>query len=150
MGQVPVTDTVGTQPGDQPATPRTPRIVEDVRRSVASTVDAQKDKAVTVVHRLAGAVGRAADELHQHDETLGEYARSASDGLRRWADDLGRKGSADVARDVSDFARRRPAIFVGGAFLLGLGLARFLRSRGDAQPSSGRPRADYARAGIDA
>jgi hypothetical protein len=30
--------------------------------------------------------------------------------------------------DVHSFARRRPALFIGGAFLVGLGIARFLKS----------------------
>ena len=33
--------------------------------------------------------------------------------------------------DLNSFARRRPAVFIGGAFLVGLGLARFLKSSAD-------------------
>jgi len=32
---------------------------------------------------------------------------------------------------VHAFARRRPALFIGGAFLVGLGLARFLKASSD-------------------
>jgi hypothetical protein len=52
----------------------------------------------------------------------------ASDQLRRFADQIREKGVADMLDDVNTFARRRPALFIGGAFLVGVGLARFLKS----------------------
>jgi hypothetical protein len=33
--------------------------------------------------------------------------------------------------DVAVFARRRPALFIGGAFLIGIGIARFLKASAD-------------------
>jgi hypothetical protein len=36
--------------------------------------------------------------------------------------------SGDIFHTVQDYARRHPAPFLGGAFFLGLGLARFLKS----------------------
>ena len=55
----------------------------------------------------------------------------ASDALRRWADQIRQKGVADMLDDVHTFAQRRPAVFIGGAFLVGLGIARFLKSTED-------------------
>ena len=56
------------------------------------------------------------------------YVDMASDQLRRFADQIRQKGVADMMDDVHNFARRRPALFIGGAFLVGLGIARFLKS----------------------
>jgi hypothetical protein len=36
-----------------------------------------------------------------------------------------------MVRDAERFARRNPAAFIGGAFVLGLALARFLKSSGE-------------------
>ena len=55
---------------------------------------------------------------------FGTPVKSPADG----ADQIRQRGVADMFDDVSRFARRRPAVFIGGAFLIGLGIARFLKS----------------------
>ncbi len=59
---------------------------------------------------------------------LASYVDMASDQMKRIADQIRQKGVTDMLDDVHVFARRRPALFIGGAFLMGLGLARFLKS----------------------
>ena len=44
------------------------------------------------------------------------------------ADRLRDRPAAELVDDLSRFARERPAVFIGGAFLLGLGVARLLKS----------------------
>ncbi|MGI8673615.1 MAG: hypothetical protein ACR2LU_13530, partial [Luteitalea sp.] len=56
------------------------------------------------------------------------------DQIQTLADRLRDKNPAAMVHDLEGFARRRPAAFVGGAFLLGLGLARFLKSTGQGGP----------------
>jgi hypothetical protein len=51
--------------------------------------------------------------------------------MRRLADNIRQRGVVDMMDDVAVFARRRPALFIGGAFLVGLGIARFLKSSAD-------------------
>ena len=70
----------------------------------------------------------AGNELRSDNEALAAYVDMASDQLRRFADQIRQKGVADMMDDVHNFARRRPALFIGGAFLVGLGIARFLKS----------------------
>jgi hypothetical protein len=48
--------------------------------------------------------------------------------MRRFADHIRQRGVTDMMDDVNQFARRRPAMFIGGAFLIGLGIARFMKS----------------------
>ena len=73
-------------------------------------------------------IHNASQELRSENEALAVYVERTSDALRRWADQIRDKGVADMLDDVQLFAQRRPAMFVGGAFLVGLGLARFLKS----------------------
>ena len=52
---------------------------------------------------------------------------------------FGRSADAqEIVRDVERFARRRPMLYLGAAFGLGIFLARFLRASksGDATPSA--------------
>jgi hypothetical protein len=46
------------------------------------------------------------------------YVDTASDQLQRFADNIRQRGVADMLDDVSVRARR-PALFIGGAFLIG-------------------------------
>ena len=110
--------------------------MDEVRGQVSSTVNAQKNRAAAGLGGVADAIRHAGDELRSENESLALYIDRASDQLRQLANQIREKGAEDIAADVAEFARRRPAVFIGGAFIIGLGLARFLKSTGEA--GSGR------------
>ena len=70
-------------------------------------------------------------ELRNENETIAQYVEMAGDQMRRFADTIRQRGVADMMDDLNQFARRRPALFIGGAFLVGLGVARFLKASAD-------------------
>jgi hypothetical protein len=111
-----------------------------IKQNVTSRVDEQKNRAADGLGGIAGAIRNAGNELRTENEALASYVDMASDQLRRFADQIREKGVADMLDDVQRFARRRPALFIGGAFLVGLGMARFLKSsaeRGDYNMNAG-------------
>lgn len=55
----------------------------------------------------------------------------AADQLERFANRIKDQNVGDLARQAQDLARRRPALFIGSAFALGLLGARFLKSSND-------------------
>lgn len=57
-----------------------------------------------------------------------EYSDAAAQKIEQAANYFERKGVKDMYRDVEQFARANPAIFIGGAFAAGLLAARFLKS----------------------
>jgi hypothetical protein len=89
------------------------------------------------MERAAQAIGQLAEALRHTGETMSsgtdmpaikQYlgrAASQADGL---SDYLRDKSLSDVVGDVERFARREPAFFVGGAFLIGLLGGRLLKS----------------------
>ena len=88
--------------------------------------------------------GVASEELRAQNEMLASWVHGASDQLRQLADRLRDRPAAELAEDLASFARQRPAMFLGGAFLLGLGVARLLRSSPDqAWQRSGGARGAY-------
>jgi hypothetical protein len=99
-----------------------------IKQNVTSRVDEQKNRAADGLGGIANVIRNAGNELRTENEALASYVDSASDQLRRFADQIREKGVADMLDDVHSFARRRPVLFVGGAFLVGLGIARFLKS----------------------
>lgn len=74
---------------------------------------------------------------------------NAVSGLAEKVDDfagyLQNKSVDELAGDITTYAKQNPQVFVGGAFVLGLALARFLKSSGKsdtgyAKSSSAQPK----------
>ena len=106
-------------------------VLGGVKQRVSSRVDEQKNRAADGLGGIADVFRNASNELRNENETLASYVDMASDQMRRFADQIRQKGVADMLDDVHGFARRRPALFIGGAFLVGLGIARFLKASAD-------------------
>jgi hypothetical protein len=106
-------------------------VLGGVKQRVTSRVDEQKNRAAAGLGGIADVFRTASNELRNENETLASYVDMASDQVKRIADQIRQKGVEDMIDDVHLFARRRPALFIGGAFLVGLGIARFLKSSSD-------------------
>jgi hypothetical protein len=102
-----------------------------IQQRVTSRVDEQKNRAADGLGGIAEVIRTAGDELRLENETLASYVDAAGDQMRRLADNIRQRGVSDMVDDVVVFAQRRPALFIGGAFLVGLGIARFLKSSAD-------------------
>ncbi len=109
----------------------TPGIFGGIKQNVTARADEQKNRAADGLGGIANVIRSASNELRTENEALASYVDQASDQLKRFADQIRQKGVADMLDDVHLFARRRPALFIGGAFLVGVALARFLKSSAD-------------------
>lgn len=116
------------QAGANGATAADGSLLGGIQQKVTSRVDEQKNRAADGLGSVADVIRNAGNELRMENETLASYVDAASDQMRRFADQIREKGVAEMMDDVSRFARRRPALFIGGAFLVGIGIARFLKS----------------------
>jgi hypothetical protein len=106
-------------------------VLGGIQQRVTSRVDEQKNRAAEGLGGIADVFRNASNELRNENETIASYVDMASDQMRRFADQIREKGVADMLDDVHAFARRRPALFIGGAFLVGIGIARFLKASAD-------------------
>jgi hypothetical protein len=103
--------------------------MERVRDSATSQLGAQKDRATDGIGSVAQAVRQSTQQLRdQKHETIAQYVEQAADQLDRFATRLKDKNVGDLARETQDLARRRPALFIGSAFALGILGARFVKS----------------------
>jgi hypothetical protein len=98
--------------------------VEEARDKALSS----KEKMAARVRRVGSAVRSASDNLRQEDDMVARYAEKASDRIERAAQYLSTTEPRQIMRDAEGFGRREPAVFFGGAFLLGLVVGRFLKS----------------------
>jgi hypothetical protein len=116
------------QPGDET---NGATLLGGIQQKVTSRVDQQKNRAADGLGGIADVFRNAGNELRNENESLAQYVDMASDQLRKFADTIRQRGVADMMDDVNRFARRNPAVFIGGAFLVGIGLARFLKASAD-------------------
>jgi len=121
-------------------------LAQDVAGRVGETakgrISGGKDKAAQSLGSVADALRHTGQHLRlQDEESLPGYIDSAAEKLESVSGYLRDKELSDVVEDIENFARREPALFIGGAFALGLIGGRFLKSsaassRGRAQPSN--------------
>ena len=102
-----------------------------IQQKVTSRVDEQKNRAADGLGGIADVFRNAGNELRNENETIAQYVDMASDQMKKFADRIRQRGVSDMMDDLNQFARRRPALFIGGAFIVGLGIARFLKSSAD-------------------
>jgi hypothetical protein len=117
----------------QHAKETTSNVVDQVQQQAGSKIDRGKDEAASQLEKVAGAVrqfGQGFGDQQQGPlvQYAAEYGRKAADGLERFTHYLRETDTREIVHEVESFARRQPALVLGGAFLLGLAGARFLKS----------------------
>lgn len=90
---------------------------------------------------VAQALKQTARQLHERRQGgIARYADKAAGRVSRLSGYLNEQDIDRIVDDVEDFARRQPALFLGGAFIAGVAMARFLKSSGSMPLSSGGQR----------
>lgn len=143
---------------------RATRLMDAARLHARSAVEEQQKRVAEQIGNVADALHEAAERFDRHDQrAVAHYTDIAADRVARFADNLRTRGANEMLADLEDFARRQPALFVGGAFAMGFFAARFLKSSGQHRygetsdyesPGGYGPSADsgagaYAAAGVD-
>lgn len=87
---------------------------------------------------FANAVRRAGEELADQDQNpASRLVKQAADGLESFSRNLADKEPGELLHAVRDFGRRNPAVFIGGAVLVGLAIGRFVRAtEGGGEPAA--------------
>ena len=108
---------------------------------VRGGVDQGKARVAGTLGSVARTLRQSTQQLRAEDETgASQYIERAADQMDRLATYLQNTNVGEMVDQVEDVARRQPVLFLGGAFVLGLAGARFLKSsrRGHVQQGSGR------------
>lgn len=100
-----------------------------VREQATSQLNTQKNKATDGLGTVASAVRQTTDRLRgDNHDTVARYAEQAADQIERLSERIKDKDIGELLNDAQRLARQRPALFVGGAFAVGLLGARFMKS----------------------
>lgn len=107
----------------------TAQVAERAKETVSQTATTSKEQAAERIGNLASSFRDAGQMMDSGDAALvGRYAGLAADELEKVASWLRGRDLKEIVRDTETFARRHPDLFMGGAFVAGLAIARFLKS----------------------
>jgi hypothetical protein len=109
---------------------QTKQVANQARDHVQELVGQQKTQAAERLVGLAGALREAGHKLQESEQNrdFGRYADRAAQQVDKLSTYLRDNDLRGFVRDTETLARRRPELFLGGTFLAGLMLARFLKA----------------------
>ena len=100
---------------------------DGVTHQVEQRIDQTKEKALDKLDAVSGAL-RGAEEKLEGTGPLPDLAEKAAEGIDRLVHYFENKSIGDLLGSAESFARREPALFLGGAVALGIFAGRFLKS----------------------
>lgn len=127
------------------------KIYNTAAKTVSSKIDEQKSNLAMGLADVADTIRQIGESFGGENQSYGiaklgsNYGNTLADkveGISGYLDDRNLK---EMMSDVEDFAHRNPALFLGGAFALGVVAARFLKSSSSNQALMRRQR--YERKG---
>jgi hypothetical protein len=99
------------------------------RDSAASSLSDSKHKLADQISTVADAIHGTTDQLRsKNQQRIAEYVDGLAEHADRFAGYLRNADFGAMRRDAEDLARRQPTLVLGGAFVLGLLGARFVKS----------------------
>jgi len=114
-------------------------ILDEIRESATGQLASQKDRATEGLGSVAQFVRQSTQQLRdQKQDAIAGYVERAADQIDQFSQSLRNKDVSELISDAQQLARKQPALFIGGAFVLGLVGARFLKSSAQADDRRSR------------
>jgi hypothetical protein len=118
-------------------------LIGQAKDQIQEQIVTKKDTATGTLHDFASSLRGVSQQWGSDTQTpVNQYAKAAADQIDRLSDYLENRDLNQITQDAERFARQQPALFLGGAFFLGILAARFLRSSERHAPTNGM---DYDR-----
>jgi len=112
-------------------------MLDETRGQLQSQADVQATRVGRALFQVGGQAVALSQGRPEEAGPLVDYAEQAAGWLDDTASYIEERGIEGLATDVVDFARRRPAVFLAGAAVLGLGVGRLIRSGAVSSDGSG-------------
>lgn len=108
---------------------KTDELLEAARRRGRGLLDRQKDAAVEELHSVADVMHDAARQFEERREGgIASGVDKAAEYVEKVSSTLRDRDLEDLLYDAEDALRRKPAVFLGAAAVVGFALGRFLRA----------------------
>ena len=104
-------------------------VATEAQSAARDRIERGKQDAATTLSSVATSLLQSGMQLRDEEQPMAsEYVERAARQIERAANYVQNANLREVVDEVEDFARRRPALFIGSAFAAGLLAARFLKS----------------------
>jgi len=115
------------------------QLKDKVAETATGKLEDQKTQATSSLGNVSDAIRQTGQQMRSNDqEAIAQYIDRAAEQLDQFTGYLRSRDMRQIVGDVESFARREPALFLGGAFVLGLFGARFLKSSSQAIETQGK------------
>lgn len=113
------------------------RQVNDVVKTIVDTVheeaerlfDEQRDRAASKVAKVGKMVHQASHALHAvRLDGVADYVDSAADQVERASEYIQERNLNDMVQDAGEIVSQHKALAIGGLFVTGLAIGRFLKA----------------------
>ncbi len=105
------------------------QVAEQGREQAKSQIATQKERVAGQLEGVAQALHGTGQQLREQDQgSIGRYADQAAEQVEQFSGFLRERDANELIGEAENLARRQPAVFLGGAFVLGVAAARFLKS----------------------
>ena len=112
-------------------------LMNQVQTHLKTKLTDEKNVLSDSLEHVSTAVSQAGAGLRENDqEVLGNYADSASHLVKNLSNYLEKTDIEDFVKDLEIEVRKRPALFIGGFFVVGLLTGRFLKSSSHANAAT--------------
>jgi uncharacterized protein YjbJ (UPF0337 family) len=103
--------------------------VHDARQKAETNLSSQKQRATDQLANVSSALRETSGNLRDSEqESIAGYFESAAEQVDRLSGYFRDRSVGELVDEVEDIARREPALFLGGAALLGILGSRFFKS----------------------
>lgn len=107
-------------------------VASQAQNQAKSAVTTRKDQAVEQLGSVSQAIRSTSTELRNQDKGMvAQYADQVADRVDRISGYLQERDVDQLLDDAENMARRQPELFLGGAFIVGLLVGRFIKSSGE-------------------
>jgi len=120
------------------------QVADTTRTAIVDQADRQRFRAADSADQVAGAIRRVSGELESEQPGIASVVDTAAQQTERIGRYLRETDAEQILTGVQDFARRQPLVFFGGAFVLGLAAARFIKA-GSTEPANRYQATGYSR-----
>jgi len=105
-----------------------------VEDAAVSKAEEGRHRVAEEVHRVGEALRTGARELREgDDDRTTDFIERLAEPVERISEYLERHDTREMASELEDFGRRNQAVFLGGAFALGMLGARFLKASSESR-----------------
>jgi hypothetical protein len=106
----------------------------EAKKTAESKLGEGKDFAAEHLGSVADALRKTSRELRANESAVTDYVDMAASSVEKVSAYVQTRTLSQLMGDAEVFARREPAVFLGGAFFLGMLGGRFLKSASPARP----------------